>query len=98
MSGICVGRAVKTIERDWGDVLYALQIPPSLASLSATKFLLQIYMELTDSNTEFAILVDALSGFIHLSGSEPSIYIYSSVIVTFSLLAFHPAVPCQLLS
>ena len=43
--------------KDWGDVLYALQIPPSLASLSATKFLLQIYMELTDQNKETAAIL-----------------------------------------
>ena len=40
----------KTIERTGT----GRQFPPSLASLSATKFSLQIYMELTDPTREFA--------------------------------------------
>ena len=40
------------------DVLYihSFQFPPSLASLSATKFLLQIYMELTELNRLIKII------------------------------------------
>ena len=59
----------KTIERTGT----GRQFPPSLASLSATKFSLQIYMELTDED-------------VKMTWSQPYIWKYDAIFTSSSLL------------